>query len=147
MGHKFAEIAFTDSVKDAQQANGSRKAYARFEQGEDSHNCFSDREIEFNRVVAIQYPREGVWSLGFVTGNSLSEISEATGEQMLSVLMPTSPMPMTIPIGVRILASDIPLGFSASGRALKLTREKLPSFSSDSFFRDSPILTINLINS
>lgn len=57
--------------------------------------AFSDREIEFNRVVAIQYPREGIWSLGFVTGNSLAEISQATGEQMLSVLMPTSPMPMT----------------------------------------------------
>ena len=57
--------------------------------------AFSDREIEFNRVVAIQYPREGIWSLGFVTGNSMSEIAEATGEPMLSVLMPTSPMPMT----------------------------------------------------
>lgn len=57
--------------------------------------AFSEREIEFNRVVAIQYPREGIWSLGFVTGNSMREISEATGEPMLSVLMPTSPMPMT----------------------------------------------------
>lgn len=57
--------------------------------------AFSEREIEFNRVVAIQYPREGIWSLGFVTGNSLGEIAEATGEPMLSVLMPTSPMPMT----------------------------------------------------
>jgi uncharacterized membrane protein len=57
--------------------------------------AFSEREIEFNRVVAIQYPREGVWSLGFVTGNSMAEIAAATGEPMLSVLMPTSPMPMT----------------------------------------------------
>lgn len=57
--------------------------------------AFSEREIEFNRVVAIQYPREGIWSLGFVTGDSMREIAEATGEQMLSVLMPTSPMPMT----------------------------------------------------
>ena len=57
--------------------------------------AFDDRPIEFNRVVAIQYPREGIWSLGFVTGNSLREISEAAGEPMLSVLMPTSPMPMT----------------------------------------------------
>jgi uncharacterized membrane protein len=57
--------------------------------------AFSEREIEFNRVVAIQYPREGIWSLGFVTGNSMREIAEATGEPMLSVLMPTSPMPMT----------------------------------------------------
>ena len=57
--------------------------------------AFSERDIEFNRVVAIQYPREGIWSLGFVTGNSMREIAEATGEPMLSVLMPTSPMPMT----------------------------------------------------
>ncbi len=57
--------------------------------------AFEDREIEFNRVVAIQYPREGIWSVGFVTGSSMREISEAAGEPMLSVLMPTSPMPMT----------------------------------------------------
>lgn len=57
--------------------------------------AFDEREIEFNRVVAIQYPRQGIWSLGFVTGNSMREIAEAAGEPMLSVLMPTSPMPMT----------------------------------------------------
>jgi uncharacterized membrane protein len=57
--------------------------------------AFDERQIEFNRVVAIQYPREGIWSLGFVTGNSMREIAEAAGEPMLSVLMPTSPMPMT----------------------------------------------------
>lgn len=57
--------------------------------------AFDDRQIEFNRVVAIQYPSRGIWSLGFVTGNGMREISEAAGEPMLSVLMPTSPMPMT----------------------------------------------------
>ncbi len=57
--------------------------------------AFNDRAIEFNRVVAIEYPRRGIWSLGFVTGNSMAEIAEAAGEPMLSVLMPTSPMPMT----------------------------------------------------
>ena len=57
--------------------------------------AFSEREIEFNRVVAIQYPSKGIWSIGFVTGNSLLDIAEAEGEPVLSVLMPTSPMPMT----------------------------------------------------
>ena len=57
--------------------------------------AFNEREIEFNRVVAIEYPRKGIWSIGFVTGNSMREISEIAGEPMLSVLMPTSPMPMT----------------------------------------------------
>lgn len=57
--------------------------------------AFSERDIEFNRVVALQYPREGIWSVGFVTGNSMQGIADVTGEPMLSVLMPTSPMPMT----------------------------------------------------
>lgn len=56
---------------------------------------FSDREIEFNRVVAIEYPRKGIWSIGFVTGQSMLDITAAANEPMLSVLMPTSPMPMT----------------------------------------------------
>ncbi|MEM6469785.1 MAG: DUF502 domain-containing protein [Planctomycetota bacterium] len=57
--------------------------------------AFSEREIEFNNVVAVQYPSRGIWSLGFVTGNSIRQLNDATGEPMLSVLMPTSPMPMT----------------------------------------------------
>lgn len=57
--------------------------------------AFSEREIEFNNVVAVQYPSRGIWSLGFVTGNSVRQLTEANGEEMLSVLMPTSPMPMT----------------------------------------------------
>ena len=56
---------------------------------------FSDREIEFNRVVAVEYPRKGIWSIGFVTGQSMLDISNAAKEPVLSVLMPTSPMPMT----------------------------------------------------
>ena len=56
---------------------------------------FSDQEIEFNRVVALEYPRKGVWSLGFVTGESMLDIRSAANEPVLSVLMPTSPMPAT----------------------------------------------------
>lgn len=56
---------------------------------------FSEREIEFNRVVAVEYPRKGVWSIGFVTGESMLDIRSAANEPVLSVLMPTSPMPAT----------------------------------------------------
>ncbi len=56
---------------------------------------FSEREIEFNRVVAVQYPRKGIWSVGFVTGESMLDIRSAANEPVLSVLMPTSPMPAT----------------------------------------------------
>ena len=29
---------------------------------------FTERDIEFNRVVAIEYPRKGIWSIGFGDG-------------------------------------------------------------------------------
>ena len=56
---------------------------------------FSESEIEFNRVVAVEYPRKGIWSVGFVTGESMADIRAAANEPVLSVLMPTSPMPAT----------------------------------------------------
>ena len=47
MGHKFAELAFTDTVKGIQRTQGSRNAYARMEEGEDSHNRLGQLEAEF----------------------------------------------------------------------------------------------------
>jgi uncharacterized membrane protein len=56
---------------------------------------FSERQVEYNRVVAIEYPRRGIWSLGFVTGDSMLEMTTAAGEPLVTVLIPTSPMPVT----------------------------------------------------
>ena len=56
---------------------------------------FSEREVEITRIVAVEYPRKGVWSLGFVTGESMRDIRAAVNEPVLSLLMATSPMPMT----------------------------------------------------
>ncbi|GIW98280.1 MAG: hypothetical protein KatS3mg111_1613 [Pirellulaceae bacterium] len=55
----------------------------------------SEREIEFTRVVAVEYPRIGVWSLGFVTSDSLPPLKSALQEELVSIFVPTSPMPMT----------------------------------------------------
>lgn len=56
---------------------------------------FSEREIEYTRVVAIEYPRRGIWTIAMVTGESLLDIRSAANEPVLSVLVPTSPMPFT----------------------------------------------------
>ena len=53
----------------------------------------SDREVEFQRVVAIEYPRLGSWTLGFVTGEGMLECAAEVREPMLTVLVPTSPVP------------------------------------------------------
>ena len=47
MGHKFAEIAFTDQVKQVQSEQRSRAGYASMEHGEDFNHLLSQREAEF----------------------------------------------------------------------------------------------------
>lgn len=56
---------------------------------------FSDTTIKATRVVAIEYPRRGIWTLAMVTGESMLDIRAAANEPVLSVLVPTSPMPFT----------------------------------------------------
>lgn len=52
-------------------------------------------QIEFSRVVAVEWPRKGIWTVALVTGESLPDIAAAANEPVVSVLIPTSPMPMT----------------------------------------------------
>ena len=47
MGHKFAELAFTDAVKNIQSDQGSRNAYARMEVGDDYNNVLVPNEAQF----------------------------------------------------------------------------------------------------
>ncbi|MEM6330707.1 MAG: DUF502 domain-containing protein [Planctomycetota bacterium] len=58
---------------------------------------FSDPDVgeNFTRVVAVEYPRKGIWTVAFVTGESMLDIESAANEPVMSVLIPTSPMPFT----------------------------------------------------
>jgi len=51
--------------------------------------------VEYRRVVAIEYPRKGIWTIGFATGESMLDIAEQAGEPCVAVLVPTSPAPFT----------------------------------------------------
>ena len=56
---------------------------------------FSEREFEFTRIVAVEHPRKGIWSVGFVTGEGLPEVRESVGDPLVTVLIPYSPLPIT----------------------------------------------------
>lgn len=47
----------------------------------------------FREVVMLEYPRKGVWSIGFVTGTTRGEIQRTTAEETLNVFVPTTPNP------------------------------------------------------
>jgi len=49
----------------------------------------------FSRVVAVEYPRKGIWSMGMVTGSGLKKVVNNVQKEFLTILIPTSPTPFT----------------------------------------------------
>lgn len=47
----------------------------------------------FSRVVLIEYPRAGVWTMAFVTNDAPSLVPSPAGQKMTSVFLPTTPNP------------------------------------------------------
>ena len=54
---------------------------------------FSQKEKNFRRVVLIEYPRNGIYTMVFVTGVAQQSLQEKTGEKLLNVFVPTTPNP------------------------------------------------------
>jgi uncharacterized membrane protein len=52
-----------------------------------------DSKTRFRRVVMVEYPRKGVWTVGFVTGIVSSQIQCHLTQKTLSVFIPTTPNP------------------------------------------------------
>lgn len=53
----------------------------------------SDRRSSFHTVVLVEYPRKGVYSLGFITGEQNQEVQMRTKVKVVSVFVPTTPNP------------------------------------------------------
>lgn len=53
----------------------------------------AQKSTAFREVVLIQYPRKGVWGLGFITGSTQGEIQEVTEDEVINVFIPTTPNP------------------------------------------------------
>ncbi len=47
----------------------------------------------FQEVVLIEYPRKGVYAIGFLTNRAKGEIQALTGEELVNVFVPTTPNP------------------------------------------------------
>lgn len=54
-----------------------------------------ERTVGFSSVVAVQYPRKGVWSIGLSTGAPLKQIQERVADDLVTVFVPSSPTPFT----------------------------------------------------
>ena len=54
---------------------------------------FSNSKNDKKSVVLIQYPRKGVWAVGFATKENKGEMAQKTGKNLINVFVPTTPNP------------------------------------------------------
>jgi uncharacterized membrane protein len=54
---------------------------------------FSDSGSSFKKVLLIEYPRKGLYSLCFQTSDKLAEVQARTGDRVVGVFLPTTPNP------------------------------------------------------
>jgi uncharacterized membrane protein len=54
---------------------------------------FSDKSQSFKKVLLVQYPRKGLFSLAFQTSSNLGELQVRTGEKLVCTFVPTTPNP------------------------------------------------------
>ena len=54
---------------------------------------FSNKDSDKKSVVLVEYPRKGVWAVGFATKENKSEMAEKTNQKLLNVFVPTTPNP------------------------------------------------------
>lgn len=58
------------------------------------HTLFTPGGQSFRKVLLVEYPRAGMWSLAFQTGDGTPEVSKVLdGEAMVSIFIPTTPNP------------------------------------------------------
>jgi len=54
-----------------------------------------EQEKLFSRVVVVEYPRKGLWSIGMVTGSGIKKIVDKKEKEFLTVFIATTPSPIT----------------------------------------------------
>lgn len=58
-----------------------------------AETLFADSSTAFSRVMLVEYPRKGLWSMCFQTSDTVGEIQSRTAEDVVCVFMPTTPNP------------------------------------------------------
>jgi uncharacterized membrane protein len=58
-----------------------------------SDTLFSSSGNAFSKALLIQYPREGSWTIAFLTGKPSGDVAKHLGDEFISVYVPTTPNP------------------------------------------------------
>ena len=58
-----------------------------------AETLFSDSSTAFKRVLLVEYPRKGLWSMCFQTSDAVGELQHRTTDDVICVFVPTTPNP------------------------------------------------------
>lgn len=58
-----------------------------------TETLFSSTGQSFRKVLLVEYPRKGAWTLAFQTGTDVGEAQQKTGEDVINIYVPTTPNP------------------------------------------------------
>jgi uncharacterized membrane protein len=58
-----------------------------------AETVFSGKGQAFSKVLLVEYPRAGIWSIGFLSASGVAEIDQRLGDEMWCVFVPTTPNP------------------------------------------------------
>lgn len=86
-GHKSVEVA----EKTLSRIPLIRSIYSATKQV--TETILTSDKNAFRNVYLLEYPRKGIWSIGFQTGTGIEEIRQHTGDEILTIFVPTSPNP------------------------------------------------------
>jgi uncharacterized membrane protein len=122
-----------------------RRVYPAVKQVTDFFFGDGEAAMKFNRVVAVEYPRKGIYSVGLVTGDTMRSIEDVMGEPCLTVFIPSSPTPftgyvITVPVRDTIdlgITIEDALKFAVSGGVL-VPHSQLIDRNNDRFDRRGP---------
>jgi uncharacterized membrane protein len=60
-----------------------------------SETVLTDTGRSFKQVVMVEFPRKGLYSIGFITAEDLEELQARTEQEVICVFVPTTPNPTT----------------------------------------------------
>jgi uncharacterized membrane protein len=60
-----------------------------------SETVLTDKGKSFKQVVMVEFPRKGIFSIGFITSEELEEVQAKTAQDVVCVFVPTTPNPTT----------------------------------------------------
>lgn len=89
IGRSF--IAWAEGLLD--QLPVVRSIYAGLKQI--AETVFAQQDTSFDKACLIEYPRKGIWAIGFISTTAKGEVNRiaATDDQLMSIFLPTTPNP------------------------------------------------------